>query len=76
MPAHVYVEIRSHVSSFDSIGLDLRQKGENMYDLKELFAIGLGADPAGCNVHELELFLLKWEHVIIGMNKPPDSDAQ
>jgi hypothetical protein len=53
-----------------------RQKGENMYDLKDLFAIGLGADPVGCNVHELEMFLLKWEHVITGMNKAPDSDTQ
>jgi len=53
-----------------------RQKGENIYDLKDLFAIGLGADPVGCNVHELEMFLIKWEHVITGMNKDPDSDTQ
>ena len=53
-----------------------RQKGENMYDLKDLFAIGLGADPVKCSVHELELFLIKWEHVITGMNKEPDADTQ
>ena len=49
---------------------------KTQYDLKDLFAIGLGADPVSCNVHELELFLLKWEHVITGMNRPPDSDTQ
>jgi len=53
-----------------------RQSVENVYDLKDLFAIGLGADSVSCNVHELELFLIKWEHVITGMKKPPDSDTQ
>ena len=53
-----------------------RQSGENMYDLKDLFAIGLGADSVNCNVHELEMFLLKWEHVVTGVKKVPDADTQ
>ena len=53
-----------------------RQRGENMFDLQDLFAIGLGADSVNCNVHELELFLMKWEHVVTGMSRPPDNDTK
>ena len=52
-----------------------RDRGEDMFDLQDLFAIGLGADKHSCSIYELEHFILKWEHVITGMKKCPSEDT-
>jgi hypothetical protein len=52
-----------------------KSRGENLYELKDLFEVALGAHSVRCSISELEHFLLRWDTVLTTMNKPPDEDT-
>ena len=45
-----------------------QMRGEDIYDMKDLLAVELGASHTKCSLAELEEFLLRWDTVITGMN--------
>jgi hypothetical protein len=50
-------------------------RGEDMYDLQDLFAIKLGAHEKKCSVDELANFLLRWDTCLTGINRSVDPDT-
>ena len=50
-------------------------RGENLYDLRDLLEVSLGASRTKCSTQELEQFLIRWDTVVSGIGKLPDDDT-
>jgi hypothetical protein len=60
---HMYAHLRPNV------------RGENLYDLRDLLEVNLGASKTKCTTPELEQFLIRWDTVISGIGRLPDDDT-